>query len=104
MGGACMRMPARRALTLLAAGGLLGGFVISAPVALGAGESTTYLVVYQAQAVPSDAATSVRNAGGTLVASYDAIGVSVVRSSSATFKSSLGRDSRIAAVASTAGS
>jgi subtilisin family serine protease len=99
-----MRMPARRALTLLAAGGLLGGFVISAPVALGAGESTTYLVVYQSLAVPSDAATTVRNAGGTLVASYDAIGVAVARSSSTTFKSSLGSDSRIAAVAATAGS
>jgi subtilisin family serine protease len=96
-----MRMPVRRALTLLAAGGLLGGLVLSAPIAAGAGQSATYLVVYRAQSVPSDAATTVRNAGGSLVASYGAIGVAVARSGSATFKSTLARDARIAAVAAT---
>ena len=97
-----MRMPVRRALPLLAAGGLLGGLVLSAPTTLGAGQSATYLVVYKSQSVPSDVGAAVRSAGGTLVASYGAIGVAVARSSSATFKLSLSGDSRIAAVAATA--
>jgi lantibiotic leader peptide-processing serine protease len=97
-----MRMPVRRALPLLAAAGLLGGLVLSAPTTLGAGQSATYLVVYKSQSVPADVGAAVRSAGGTLVASYGAIGVAVARSSSETFKSSLSGDSRIAAVAATA--
>jgi subtilisin family serine protease len=96
-----MRMPVRRALPLLAAGGLLGGLVLSAPTTLGAGQSATYLVVYKSQSVPADVGTAVRSAGGTLVASYGAIGVAVARSTSSTFKLSLSGDSRIAAVSST---
>src|SRR5947199_1798874 len=101
MGGPSMRMPVRRALPLLAAGGLLGGLVLSAPTTLGAGQSATYLVVYKSQSVPADVGAAVRSAGGTLVASYGAIGVAVARSSSATFKLSLSGDSRIAAVSNT---
>src|SRR6266516_3373593 len=97
-----MRMPVRHALALLAAGGLLGGLLLSAPIALADGASSAYLVLYKSQAVPADAAASVQQAGGTLVASYGAIGVAVVRSSSATFKSTLAQDSRIAAVSATA--
>ena len=50
-----MRMPVRHALALLAAGGLLGGLLLSAPIALADGASSTYLVLYKSQAVPADA-------------------------------------------------
>jgi lantibiotic leader peptide-processing serine protease len=95
-----MPVSLRRTLAMLAGGGLLAGLVLSAPVAL-AGDQETYLVLYAAKAVPTDAARSVTAAGGTLVASYGQIGVAVARSSNSTFKASLSTDSRIAAVAAT---
>jgi len=95
-----MQRHLRRVLALLAAGGLLGGVVISAPTAL-AGDASTYVVLYRSVAVPADVAQTVSRAGGTLVASYGQIGVAIARSSSATFKSALAADSRIAAVAAT---
>src|SRR5439155_20278637 len=95
-----MQRHMRRVLALLAAGGLLGGVVISAPTAL-AGDASTYVVLYRSVAVPADVAQRVSRAGGTLVASYGQIGVAIARSSSATFKSALAADSRIAAVAAT---
>ncbi|HEX2697715.1 MAG TPA: hypothetical protein VHM28_08395, partial [Anaerolineales bacterium] len=60
-----------------------------------AGATQTYLILYNAQSVPSDAATSIATAGGTLVYSYDAIGVAVARSSSDTFRTNLLTDPRI---------
>ncbi|TMD28809.1 MAG: hypothetical protein E6I94_07865 [Chloroflexi bacterium] len=95
-----MQRHLRRVLALLAAGGLLGGVVINAPTAL-AGDASTYVVLYRSVAVPADVAQTVSRAGGTLVASYGQIGVAIARSSSATFKSALAADSRIAAVAAT---
>jgi subtilisin family serine protease len=65
-----------------------------------AGSSQTYLVLYRGNAVAADA---IANAGGTLVANYDAIGVAVARSSSATFAADVRKDSRVAGAAATAG-
>jgi subtilisin family serine protease len=65
-----------------------------------AGSSQTYLVLYRGNAVAADA---IANAGGTLVASYSAIGVAVARSSSATFAADVRKDSRIEGAAATAG-
>ena len=65
-----------------------------------AGSSQTYLVLYKGNAVAADA---IAKAGGTLVASYDAIGVAVARSSSATFAANVRNDSRVAGAAATAG-
>jgi subtilisin family serine protease len=81
--------------------GALAGGVTAAPATLAAGTDQTYLIVYQAKAVPSDAASRITAAGGTLVASYGAIGVAVARSSSATFKANVKADSRVAAAAAT---
>jgi subtilisin family serine protease len=97
----------RRRLTrfgVIVAIGALAGGVTAAPATLAAGTDQTYLIVYQAKAVPSDAAKRISAAGGTLVASYGAIGVAVARSSSATFKANVKTDSRVAAAAATSGS
>jgi subtilisin family serine protease len=65
--------------------------------------SQTYVVMYKKNASPGDAAASVAQAGGTLVANWNAIGVVVARSSAAGFASALQADSRVQGVASTAG-
>ncbi len=66
-----------------------------------AGSTQTYLVVYNNLSVGNDAATLVANAGGTLVASYDAIGVVVARSDSDVFRANLLKDRRIRGAAAT---
>ncbi len=73
----------------------------AAPVHAGAAQ--TYLVLYNAQAVPADAATTITNAGGTLVYSYDAIGVAIARSDNPSFRDNLLKDSRVEGAAATAG-
>jgi len=65
-----------------------------------AGSSKTYLVLYRGNAVATDAITK---AGGTIVTNYNAIGVAVVRSSSATFAADVRKDSRVEGAAATAG-
>jgi len=67
-----------------------------------AGAAQTYIVLFKAQAVPADAASVVAAAGGTLVYSYDQIGVAIARSDSATFGANLLTDSRIQGASSTA--
>src|SRR5215210_4091367 len=59
-----------------------------------------YLVLYKGNAVAADAITK---AGGTLIATYNAIGVAVVRSSTTTFAANVRKDSRVAGDAATAG-
>jgi subtilisin family serine protease len=71
--------------------------------AAGSSTSATYLVVYKKNALPSDAAVSMRNAGGTLVIAYSQIGVAVASSDSGTFASTLAKDSRVEGVSSTSG-
>src|SRR5512136_106108 len=82
------------------------GIVSSVPVSAApsqAGTAQTYIVLFKGQAVPSDAASVFTSAGGTLVYSYDQIGVAIARSDSATFSASLLNDSRIQGASSTAG-
>jgi len=93
----------RRIRRLLLAGSLL---LASAPVGAAvqtahAGTQQTYLVVYNQQAVPAGAASTISAAGGTVVATYGAIGVAVVRSDSASFRSNLMKDSRIQGISAT---
>jgi len=68
-----------------------------------AGTQQTYLVVYNQQAVPAGAASTISAAGGTVVATYGAIGVAVVRSDSATFRSNLMKDAKVQGVSATSG-
>ncbi len=63
--------------------------------------SQNYLIVYGALSVPSDAAKSISQAGGSLLYSYKAIGVVLASSSSSTFRSTLMLDSRIQGVDAT---
>jgi subtilisin family serine protease len=95
----------RRIRRLLLAGSLL---LASAPMGVAvqtahAGTLQTYLVVYHQQAVPAGASVAISAAGGTVVASYGAIGVAVVRSSSTTFSSTLLKDTRVEGVSATSG-
>jgi subtilisin family serine protease len=62
-----------------------------------------YLVVYKGSQSPADGAASIENAGGTVVHDYAAIGVTVARSSDASFRTSLGADSRVEGVVDTSG-
>jgi lantibiotic leader peptide-processing serine protease len=59
------------------------------------GATEKYLVLYRANDVPADAATSIARAGGTLVAAYDEIGVAVASSDSTSFAATLRRDRRV---------
>jgi subtilisin family serine protease len=61
-----------------------------------------YIVLYKQQAVPANAADVIAAAGGTLVYSYDQIGVVIARSDSASFRDNLLKDKRIENASSTA--
>src|SRR5512142_3192698 len=91
----------RRAFSALGIVGLVGGLLLAAPAAI-AGSQQTYLVVYRSTAVPADAGQSIASAGGSVVATYGAIGVVVARSPSATFGTAIAADSRVEAAAATA--
>ena len=95
----------RRIRRLLMAGSLL---LASAPMVAAvqtahAGTQQTYLVVYSQQAVPAGAPATISSAGGTLVASYGAIGVAVARSDSSAFRDNVMKDSKVEGVAATGG-
>src|SRR5712692_468811 len=59
----------------------------------------TYLVLFNQASVAADAITA---AGGTLVYSYNAIGVAIARSDSPTFASDVAQDSRVEGASATA--
>ena len=68
---------------------------------LRAGSAQTYIVLYNTQSVSADAAAIIAKAGGTLVASYNAIGVVIARSDNDAFRSNLMMNSNIQGVAAT---
>ena len=72
---------------------------VAAPAAFG----STYVVLYKQKAVGSDAAATVKQAGGTLVAAYPQIGVVIARSDSASFRDNLLKSSQIENASSTDG-
>jgi lantibiotic leader peptide-processing serine protease len=91
-------MKSRKTLSLALALTLLFSAVLvtsagAAPPQTGAAE--TYVVLYNAQSVPSDAAASIAAAGGTLVYRYNQIGVAIARSNNAAFRANLLKDSRV---------
>jgi subtilisin family serine protease len=61
----------------------------------------TYIVLYKTQAVSNDATTVIAEAGGTIIASYDAIGVVIARSDNDAFRNNLMNNSAIQGVAAT---
>jgi len=66
-----------------------------------AGTAQTYVVLYKTNAVSSNAATVIQNAGGSLVYSYDKIGVLIASSSNDLFRSNLMKDKRIEGASAT---
>jgi len=66
------------------------------------GASSKYIVLYKGTAVPKDAAATISSAGGTLVYSYDQIGVAIAQSGDASFRSNLLKDTRVQSAVATA--
>jgi subtilisin family serine protease len=86
-------------LVVLLVTAVLVSSVGAAPPQAAGGE--TFVVLYKANAVPADAAAAIAKAGGTLVYSYDQIGVAIARSDSASFRASLLADKRVENASST---
>ena len=62
----------------------------------------TYIVLYNRSAIPNNAAKTITEAGGTLVYSYDAIGVAIARSADPNFGATMSRAKGVKGAASTA--
>jgi lantibiotic leader peptide-processing serine protease len=69
---------------------------------LNAGAASTYVVLYQGAAVPADATERIADAGGALVARYEAIGVAIARSTSSSFPDRIAEDKRVEGASATA--
>jgi lantibiotic leader peptide-processing serine protease len=94
---------ARRFGVPLALVGLVAGVSpLTASVAAHAGTMQNYIVLYNTSAVPAGAAATIARAGGTLVYSYNQIGVAIARSDSASFRDSIVRDSHVEGASATA--
>ena len=65
------------------------------------GATQTYVVLYKQNAVSRDAATVIAQAGGTLVQSYEQIGVAIARSSNEYFGGNMMLDVRVEGAAAT---
>src|SRR5262245_20923699 len=84
----------------------VGAFFLVAATLIAAGAQAapsqdaaqTYLVLYKGNSVAASAITA---AGGTLVYSYNQIGVAIARSGSATFAADVAKDSRVEGAAAT---
>jgi subtilisin family serine protease len=91
-------------MTVLAIGLSPGASVAdssSSELQFSAGAAQTYVVLYRQSGVSRDAGAVIAQAGGTLVQSYDAIGVAIARSSNVHFGSNMMLDSRVEGAAAT---
>jgi lantibiotic leader peptide-processing serine protease len=94
---------ARRFGVPLALLGLVTGFSpLASSVAAQAGTMQNYIVLYAGSAVPADAAASIARSGGSLVYSYDQIGVAIARSDNANFRANILKDNRVEGTSATA--
>src|SRR5918911_319393 len=96
------RLTRRFGVPLALAGLVAGVSPLTASVAAHAGTMQNYIVLYSASAVPADAAASIARAGGTLVYSYNQIGVAIARSDSANFLANIVKDNRVEGASATA--
>jgi subtilisin family serine protease len=102
---------ARFVMPVSARGGVLSlvaltGFVGAAPaatVAYAAGTTQSYLVVFKSSHIPPGQAAKFQAAGGVLLATYDQIGVALVRSNNANFRAAMIADLNVDDASSTAG-
>jgi subtilisin family serine protease len=83
---------------LIAPLGAGGGVALPAQ----ASAAQNYVVVFRQPEVPSDAAGAFARAGGSLVYSYNQIGVAIARASGAAFRNQLRGDDRVASVTASA--
>ncbi len=81
--------------------GVLAACAAAAAAVASSAVAQNYVVLYKAQAVPSNAAQTISAAGGTLVASYGQIGVAIARSDNATFARSVQKSSLVAGAVGT---
>jgi subtilisin family serine protease len=88
-------------LALIAAAAFVAGG--TAATSSGAGAAANYIVLYKGQAVPKDASSTIAAAGGSLVYAYNQIGVAIAKSSDASFRDNLLKDSRVENASATAG-
>src|SRR2546430_25138 len=94
---------ARRFGVPLALLGLVTGFSpLASSVAAQAGTMQNYIVLYGSSAVPADAAASIARSGGSLVYSYDQIGVAIARSDYSNFRGNIVKDNKVEGASSTA--
>jgi subtilisin family serine protease len=94
----------RKLVTLLTLVAILSMLSVSMVGAAPAQSDTTqtYVVLYKSQSVPSDASSSIAAAGGSLVYSYNQIGVAIAQSNSASFSANLSLNAKVEGVSSTA--
>src|SRR5690348_3393997 len=102
-----MSVRSTRVKAVLVSVGLLvaGATAAAAAPASAATQSrdSTYIVLYRGGASSADAAATVSNAGGALVANYSQIAVVIARSSAPDFAAAVQQNSKVAGAASTAG-
>ena len=67
-----------------------------------ASSKQTFIVLYRGSSVPASASAKIAQAGGTLVYSYNAIGVAIAQSSDPAFGASLGKNADVEGAAATA--
>src|SRR5919197_49586 len=84
---------------LIVCGLVAAATAIAAPAAFG----SNYIVLYKGQAIEGSAATTIQQAGGTLVYAYPQIGVAIASSSNPSFRANLLKNPSIANAASTSG-
>jgi lantibiotic leader peptide-processing serine protease len=80
-----------------------GVFILAAATFAAAANAGNYIVLYKQHAVASGAASTIANAGGSVVATYPEIGVVIARSDSPSFRSAVLKDQRVWNAASTDG-
>src|SRR5262245_4996547 len=99
-----MRQSLRKTLTMTSATVLLAGLtatVVGSAPAMAVGPDTTFLVLAPQGRSLAAAAARVAAAGGTIVATYDQIGVLVVRSTNPAFDTAIAGDGVEAAAPTT---
>ena len=88
-----MRSPFLRRVAIVTAA------VATALMAAGAAGAANYVIMYKGSSVPASAKGQIERSGGTVVASYNDIGVVVARSLYDTFEAAVQQDSRVEGVA-----
>lgn len=81
----------------------LSGVGPSSSIVFAAGTTQNYLVVFKASQIPPGQAAKFAAAGGQLIARYDQIGVALVRTNNANFRSAMLADANVDDASSTAG-